>query len=72
MSLPERDPMLDAIDCRECGREFLPAKPSQKTCGRPSCNGGKGARTRDYSKKKLPGRTLVRKRPHEPAPKEGA
>ena len=42
------DPLLDTLDCAECGKEFVPKKPGQKTCGTPKCNGAKGARLRDY------------------------
>lgn len=48
----ERDPLLDAILCDECLREFVPKRPGQKTCETPSCAGGIGARTRDYRKPK--------------------
>lgn len=51
----DRDPMLDAIECPECIKEFMPKKPGQKTCGRPACAGAKGARLRDYKAKKIPG-----------------
>ena len=48
--MSERDPMLDAILCAECPKEFIPKKPGQTTCGTHSCAGGQGARARKYSK----------------------
>lgn len=47
----DRDPLLDAIDCAECNKEFIPKHAGQTLCGRPACNGGIGARKRVYGKK---------------------
>ena len=62
MSAPTRDPMLDAIECPECGKEFLPTKSKPgPTCGQPKCNGAMGAEKRNYRKPKLSQRPRFRK-----------
>ncbi len=49
----DRDPMLDAILCAECPKEFVPKREGQTTCGTPSCSGGQGARKRVYGRKQI-------------------
>lgn len=58
---PARDPMLDAIDCQACGKEFVPTKKKPgPMCGQQKCNGARGAAKRDYRKPKASQRPRVK------------
>lgn len=62
LSAASFDPLLDAIVCDECAKEFVPKRAGQKTCETPSCAGGIGARKRNYRKPKAAAKTKARAR----------